>query len=82
MFLLRTISMFGALLLTLSSLVFANQMEKVELGNLFVKDQEQAFLSVENAFKLEVEFYESNTLRIFCQIAQNYVFDSANQKLL
>ena len=72
MFLLRTIPIFGAILLTLSSLVLANQMEKVEPGNLFVKDQEQAFLSVENAFKLEVEFYGSNTLRIFWQIAQNY----------
>ena len=69
---MRTITTIGAILLTLSSLGFANQMEEIELGNLFEKDQEQSFLSVENAFKLEVEFYDSNSLRFYWQIAKNY----------
>ncbi|MDG1987864.1 MAG: protein-disulfide reductase DsbD family protein [Halieaceae bacterium] len=69
---MRTITTIGAILLTLSSLGFANQMEEIELRNLFEKDQEQSFLSVENAFKLEVEFYESNSLRFYWQIAKNY----------
>ena len=62
---MRTITTIGVILLTLSSLGFANQMGEIELGNLFEKEQEQSFLSVENAFKLEVEFYESNSLRFY-----------------
>ena len=69
---MRTITTIGVILLTLSSLGFANQMGEIELGDLFEKEQEQSFLSVENAFKLEVEFYESNSLRFYWQIAKNY----------
>ena len=47
-------------------------MEEIELGNLFEKNQEQSFLSVEDAFKLEVEFYESDSLRFYWEIAKNY----------
>ena len=69
---MRTITTIGAILLTLSSFGFANQMEEIELGNLFEKNQEQSFLSVEDAFKLEVEFYESDSLRFYWEIAKNY----------
>ena len=67
-----TIATIGAILLTLSSFGFANQMEEIELGNLFEKNQEQSFLTVEDAFKLEVEFYESDSLRFYWEIAKDY----------
>ena len=47
-------------------------MEEIELGNLFEKNQEQSFLTVEDAFKLEVEFYESDSLRFYWEIAKDY----------
>ena len=69
---MRTIAIIGAILLTLSPLGLANQTEEIEFRNLFGKDQEQRFLNVDDAFKLEVEFYGTTSLRFYWQIAENY----------
>ncbi len=69
---MRAIAITRAILLIFSSLALASQADQSEFRDLYVKDREQTFLNVNDAFRLEAEFSGINSVRFYWQIADKY----------